>query len=210
MKTNWTVQSLIEFEKDVAASFNRGEIKAPIHLAGGNERQLIDIFEEVQPQDWVCGTWRSHLHCLLKGVPPDELRGAIVAGRSIALCFPEQRVICSAMVGGIAPIALGLAWAAKRKGSDEQVWCFVGDMAAASGIVHECARYARGHGLPLRFVVEDNGKSVATDTEESWGAAGGQLGIVGHARYVYELPHPHVGTGTFVHFPDKKHESHGL
>ncbi len=82
-------------------------------------------------------------------------------------------------------------------------------MAAASGIVHECDRYARGHDLPLRFVIEDNGKSVATDTEESWGAAaGGQ--IVGHARYVYELPHPHVGTGVFVHFPDKKHESHGL
>jgi TPP-dependent pyruvate/acetoin dehydrogenase alpha subunit len=212
MNTDWTPESLAAFERDVADTFNRGEIRAPVHLAGGNERQLIDLFKRVGPQDWVCGTWRSHYHCLLKGVPPAELKAAIVAGRSIALCFPEQRVVCSALVGGIAPVALGLAWAAKRRFPgfpQEFVWCFIGDMAASAGIVHECDRYARGHDLPLRFVVEDNGKSVSTDTAASWGDARGS--VLGHHAYKSELTWPHVGTGTFVHFPDKaEHKSHGL
>ena len=194
MNHGHTVESLQAFEADIANEFNSGNIKAPVHLAGGNEQQLLDIFKEVQPNDWVAATWRAHYHALLKGVAPHELKAAILRGRSIALCFPEERVICSAMVGGIVPVALGLAWAAKRSGLNEKVWCFIGDMAYTTGIVHECICYARGHELPLVIVVEDNGKSVATDTRASWGY-GTQLDL---RRYHYELPHQHVGTGKWV------------
>jgi TPP-dependent pyruvate/acetoin dehydrogenase alpha subunit len=197
-----TVATLKAFERDIVATFERGEIHAPVHLAGGNEQLLIDIFREIKPTDWVCGTWRSHLHCLLKGVPPEQVKQAILEGRSISLCFPEYRVICSALVGGIAPIALGLAWAAKRKlrHSAGRVWCFLGDMAARSGIVHECRQYAQGHDLPLRFVIEDNGLSVATDTQTVWGQADKPYyNYKSDARYDYRLTWPHVGTGNWVH-----------
>jgi len=190
-----TIESLKAFEADIAAEFNAGKIKAPLHLAGGNEQELLDIFKDVKAADWVAGTWRSHYHALLKGVPPDELKEAILAGRSIALCFPEQRVICSAMVGGIVPVALGLAWAAKRESSKERVWCFIGDMAATSGIAHECSEYARGYDLPLTIIVEDNGKSVATNTREVWGYKNAQV----FRRYSYGLLHSHVGTGQWIH-----------
>lgn len=197
MKTDWTPETLIAFERDIEETFNRGEIRAPVHLAGGNEEVLIKIFETVLPGDWICGTWRFHYHCLLKGVPADDLKAAIVAGRSIALCFPEQKVICSAMVGGIVPIALGLAWAAKRAGRGERVWCFVGDMAATSGIYAECERYAVGHGLPLEIVVENNGLSVSTDTRAVWGMECGYFPEI--TEYEYKLDKPHVGTGQWVH-----------
>jgi len=190
----WTAEALIAFENEIEAAFNRGEIKSPVHLAGGNEQQLIDIFRHIRPQDWVCGTWRSHYHCLLKGVPPGLLRDAIRAGRSIALCFPAERVICSAMVGGIAPIALGLAWAAKRARRDETVYCFLGDMADRTGLVEETMRYAGGHDLPIWFIIEDNGLSVATRTAEVWGDDA-SLAV---RRYDYVLTRPHVGTGRWV------------
>lgn len=195
MKTSWTPDKLIAFEDDLAQLFNDGKIKAPLHLAGGNERQLIKIFEDVGEGDWVCGSWRSHYHCLLKGVPPAQLRAAILDGRSIALCFPVHKVICSAIVGGIVPIALGLAWAAKRSNASHQVWCFLGDMSATTGIVHECKQYASGHGLPLNFIVEDNGLSVASDTMEVWGTDNSEI-MTGY--YKYSLSKPHVGTGTWV------------
>jgi Dehydrogenase E1 component len=193
----WTPERLIAFEKDIADTFNAGKIKAPVHLAGGNEQQLIDIFKDIRPQDWVCGGWRMHYHALLKRVPPQELKDAIVAGRSIGLCFPAQRVISSALVGGIVPIALGLAWAAKRRQEDEKVWCFIGDMTYYCGLVQECAGYAFAHKLPLRIVVEDNGKSVATDTKKAWGMEACETPSV--IRYAYTLSWPHVGTGTWVH-----------
>ena len=204
----WTPYDLSSFELDIADTFNRAEIRAPVHLAGGNERQLIELFADIGEHDWICCAWRSHYHCLLKGVPPEEVKAAIVDGRSIALCFRKYRVISSAMVGGIIPISLGLAWAEKR-GADARgtapntVWCFIGDMTATSGIARECATFARGHGLPLRIVVEDNGKSVATDTQAVWGAPREEMiRQVADCCYTYTLPHPHVGTGRFVRFDE--------
>ena len=192
-------EELIEFEKQMALDFEAGLIKAPLHLAGGNEDELIKLFKRVDlDRDWLATTWRSHLHCLLAGVPPQELREAIHAGRSINLCFPSHRIVSSAIVGGIAPIALGLAWALKRNNERGRVWCFLGDMTFKSGIAHETMRYAMGHDLPIWFVIEDNGLSVVTNTREVWGEGYGARTRV--MTYHYKLTYPHVGVGKWVKF----------
>ena len=67
-------QKLIDFETDIAACFNNAQIKAPIHLYSNNEEQLIEIFKDIKPDDWVFCTWRSHYQCLLKGVPPKQVK----------------------------------------------------------------------------------------------------------------------------------------
>jgi TPP-dependent pyruvate/acetoin dehydrogenase alpha subunit len=194
-----TKQELIAFEELIAADFEAGKIKAPVHLAGGNEDQLIEIFKEIGPDDYVCSQWRSHYHCLLKGVPPEKLREAIHAGRSIALCFPEHRILSSAIVGGICPIATGLGWAIKERNGKERVHCFVGDMTFETGIYHECTKYCIGHQLPVTFYKEDNGKSVCTETSAVWGDWQIKPGKFEDA-YEYELTRPHVGTGKWVRF----------
>ena len=191
-----TSEDFIAFEAQIAEDFEKGLIKAPVHLAGGNEQALLDIFKNIHPDDWVCGAWRTHLHCLLKGVPPDELRKAIHDGHSIALTFPKYKIISSAIVGGIAPIAMGIAWAIKKRGGKEKVWCFVGDMTAMSGIYHETKRYTSGHDLPIQFVIENNGKSVCTDTEEVWGKHHNLTTM----HYNYQLTWPHVGLKKWVSF----------
>jgi TPP-dependent pyruvate/acetoin dehydrogenase alpha subunit len=199
-----TAEELIKFERDIANSFNRGEIRAPVHLAGGNERQLIAIFKDVRPQDWVAVSWRSHYHCLLKGVPPAELKAEIMAGRSITLNFPEHRIVSSAIVGGVLPIALGIAWAIKRAGKDERVFAFAGDMTAHGGMFHECRQYAAGHDLPIIFVVEDNRLSVCTDTAATWGSADHRPTLFPRQKHSwpapYKLPWPHSGAGRRVEF----------
>jgi len=193
-----TKDDLIAFEDEIAVLFNAGKIKAPVHLAGGNEDQLIRIFRGIEPDEWVFSSWRSHYHCLLKGVPRERVTQAICDGRSIALCFPEQRVVSSAIVGGICPIAVGVAWAIKRAGGQQRVFIFIGDMTAETGIYHECAKYAARHGLPIRFIVENNDVSVATDTQSVWGplVSADQRPF----KYHYDLTRPHVGTGTWVAF----------
>ena len=47
MKNLLTKQELIDFELDIADTFNSGLIKAPIHLYSGNEDQMIDIFKNI-------------------------------------------------------------------------------------------------------------------------------------------------------------------
>lgn len=198
-----TAEELIAFEDRVAALFNEARIRAPVHLYSGNEAQMIDVFRDVRPHDWVFCSWRSHYQCLLKGVPEDEVMAEILAGRSISLCFPAHRIYSSAIVGGVLPIAVGTAMAVARSGEDARVHCFMGEMTAETGIAHESMKYARNHGLPIRFVVEDNGKSVCTDTRAAWGQPrlsfeGVDDGFVRHYRY--ETRYPHAGAGQRVQF----------
>lgn len=190
---------LIDFEREVARAFTAGRIRAPVHLSDGNEEQLIRIFSSINRQDWVLCSWRSHYHCLLKGVPRREVFNSIVAGRSISLCFPEYRILSSAIAGGHLPIAVGIAMGIQRTQGQEAVWCFLGDMAAEMGIAHECMKYSAAHRLPLNFVVEDNGLSVCTPTLPTWGTRR-VWQVFNCQHYEYKPKYPHAGAGVRVQF----------
>lgn len=177
-----TPADLISFEADIAAEFDAGKIAAPVHLSGGNEAQLIDIFRDVRPEDWVCSTHRSHYHALLKGIPPSEVKRQIMAGRSMFISSVEHRFLSSAIVGGMLPIACGLAYAGER------VWCFVGDMCGSIGAFEDALKYAIGHNLSVRFVIEDNFLSTNTPTRGTWGF-GCESDIV--QEYNYDRTYPH-------------------
>lgn len=200
MNIGITTQDLIQFEEEIADEFNAGKIKAPVHLYSGGEEELIDIFKNIRPQDWVLCSWRSHYQCLLKGVPPAELKAKIMAGYSIALSFPEYRVLSSAMVGGVLPIAVGLGMAIKRSGEDARVNVFSGDMTAETGTFHESVKYATNFGLPVRFFVEDNGLSVCTPTHDAWGLEA-EWRNPNVFRFEYKAnKFPHAGAGQRVQF----------
>ena len=111
-------KQLIAFENDIAETFNKGKIRAPIHLYSGNENFLIKFFKKnIKKNDWVFCSWRSHYQCLLKGVPTKTLKKEIIEGKSISLCFMKHKIYSSAIVGGILPISLGMALSFKRKKS---------------------------------------------------------------------------------------------
>jgi hypothetical protein len=72
---------LIEFEKKIAALWAAGELPFLTHLAGGNEAQLINIFNDIGPDDWVFASHRCHYHALLKvDTTTEERRGGPVLG----------------------------------------------------------------------------------------------------------------------------------
>lgn len=212
MKNLLTKEQLIAFEDDIAETFNASQITSPVHLYHDNEEQMIEVFKHVNEDDWVCTSWRSHYQCLLKGVPPERLKNAILQNRSISLCFRDYKVVSSAIVAGIIPIALGIAKDIKRKGGTNKVWCFVGDMTSMHGAFHEAVGYAHYHELPITFVIEDNGKSVCTDTRKAWGTdwldeeqrvAPGEvdMGFEYIWYYKYNLDKwPHAGAGQRVQF----------
>ena len=196
-------KKLIKFEEKIAELFNAGKIRAPVHLYHGNENKIIKIFRNIKPNDWVFCTWRSHYQCLLKGVPEEDIKREIISGRSISLCFPKYNIYSSAMVGGSIPISVGTAMSLKRKNSKSKVYCFMGEMTSETGIAHECVKYSRNFNLPIHFVVEDNEKSVCTDTRKVWNVK--KLSYEGFAdKYVtyyhYKLKYPHAGAGKRVQF----------
>ena len=133
----------------------------------------------------------------------DRVFQEIMNGRSISLCFPEFNIFSSAIVGGILPIGVGIATALKRSNSTSKVHCFLGEMTAETGIAHECIKYSTNLDLPIRFIVEDNGKSVCTDTRDAWGTD--KLTFVDSENpkveyYRYTNSYPHAGAGVRVQF----------
>lgn len=120
MEIKLTPAELRKFELEIFELFKNKKITSPIHLRGGNEEQLIEIFKGIQPEDYCFATWASHLECLLKGVPRDQVKAAILNNKSICLSFKEYNILSSAIVGGNAPIAVGIAMGIKRKKRTER------------------------------------------------------------------------------------------
>jgi pyruvate dehydrogenase E1 component alpha subunit len=202
MKNLLTKEQLVDFETDIANCFNNAMIKAPVHLYDGNEEQMISIFKNVEPEDWIFCSWRSHYQCLLKGVPQEQLKQDILDGKSITLCYPEYNIYSSAIVTGNIPIATGVALDIKRKGGTNHVWCFVGDMTSETGTFFENWKYAVNHDLPITYVIENNGKSVCTETNKVWNT--NELYFAKETRkiiyYEYQTKYPHAGAGARIQF----------
>ena len=195
----WDSAGLIQFERKMADHWESGRVRGPIHLSGGNEKELIEIFRRIKKSDWVFSTWRSHYHALLKGIDPLWIENEILEGRSITLVNKDEKFYASAIVGAIIPIATGVALANKRDGKDDVVWCFIGDMAFETGGFYEMHKYAQRYNLPIRFVVEDNGVSTNTPTEETWNGIKREIpnDVI---WYEYKKEWPHYGTGKWIVF----------
>ncbi len=231
-----TKEELIQFEKDVVDMYKEGKLRSPIHLSGGNEDELIEIFKKIKPQDWVFSTYRSHYHALLKGVPIDELKAWILDNKSIHFMSKKHKIFTSAIVGGTLPIALGVAkgiqlneqkyWEDKIqfKRRDEEfdavempprqhVYCFVGDMTGETGGFYEVWKYALHWQLPITFIIEDNGLSTDTDTKEVWNIApNGKHWYEDSPNiiyYKYKRTYPHYGMGQFIEFKNEKLKQDG-
>ena len=197
-------KELILFEEEIADLFNKGKIRAPVHLYQGNEDKIIKFFKRVNKNDWIFCSWRSHYQCLLKGVPKEEVKKEIIEGRSISLCFPKQKIYSSALVGGSVPIAVGTAMSLKlKKEKNTMVYCFMGEMTSETGIAHECIKYSINLDLPIHFIIEDNEKSVCTNTRSTWKLK--KLSYEGRndkfiTFYSYKSKWPHAGAGKRIQF----------
>lgn len=190
-----TKAELIAFEDRIKERFNNGELPYLVHFSGGNEDALIDIFRDVKPGDWVFSTHRSHYHYLLAGGSPERLEQLIMDGRSMFVFDRALNFYSSSIVAATPAIAAGVAWALKRKGSKNKVWCFVGDGAEDEGHFYEAARYAYSQELPCNFVIEDNNRSVSASKLERWGTDKDVQWYDGVLRYYYKPIYPHGGSG---------------
>jgi|TARA_Y100000310_G_scaffold316251_1_gene367727 pyruvate dehydrogenase E1 component alpha subunit len=208
MATPWTKKRLIDFEEKIKERWNNAEIPYYIHLSGGNEEQLIELFKEINPQDYKISTHRSHYHYLLSGGSEEKLEKMILDGRSMHIMDKDLNFISTAIVSGGPAMATGIALGLKKQGENRgpgnrKVWCFLGDAAEDEGHFYEAVRYVDGHNLPCTFVIEDNNRSVETPKIERYGTSEIQWPSCVR-RYNYVPTTPHAGTGKFVDFSGTK------
>lgn len=199
MKKDITKQQLIDFEDRIKELWEDAKIPYYVHLSGGNEEQLIELFKEIKPEDYVFSTHRSHYHYLLKGGSPKELEEKILRGESMHPHNKDINFLSSAIVAGNPTTAAGVALALKRKESKNKVWCFVGDGAEDEGNFYEAVRYVDGWNLPCTFIIEDNNRSVETPKAERYGSSKIDWPSCVR-RYNYTPTTLHAGTDKWVDF----------
>lgn len=203
-------QQLIDFESNIGVLFEDGELPFLMHFCGGNEDQLIKIFENINEDDYVLSTHRTHYHYLLKGGSIVNLLQKIKDGDSMFIFDKRINFLSSSILAGNAGIAAGIALALKMKGSTQKVWCFIGDGAEDEGHLYEAVKFVQSTNLPCTFIIEDNDRSVESTKEDrhstytiNWPEC-----VI---RYNYIAVYPHVGNGTkkWLKFKDIKPKNNG-
>lgn len=196
--SEWTPETLCSFVDSIAELHDAGHLPFALHLPGGNEQHLIDIFSNINEKDYVLSTHRNMYHALLHGLPPDEIKKKVLNARSMFMFDRKRNFYVSAIIGGPVGIAVGIAWALKRKGSNQRVWCFLGDGTEDSGHFAEAVRYVDGFDLPCTFVIEDDGMAVEASKELRWGTSTNLQWPACVIRYHYKKTRPHIRTGNFA------------
>jgi TPP-dependent pyruvate/acetoin dehydrogenase alpha subunit len=195
-----TAADLIAFEDRIRAKWEAGELPCLLHLCGGDEEQLLTVFGNVMPGDWVFATHRNHYAALLAGIPPERVEALIDAGKSMFVYDRSRHFLSSAILGGTCGIAAGVALDIKRSGGKEKVWCFLGDGAEESGHFYEAAMFVEAQRLPCTFVIQDNERQVDTDKATRRGDSDNPTHnpwerFLCVRRYFYKPTYPHAGSG---------------
>jgi TPP-dependent pyruvate/acetoin dehydrogenase alpha subunit len=178
-----------EFEQHMHRLFLKGEVHGTTHLSAGQEAVPVGVCMALEPDDYVCGTYRGHGHALAKGTSAEAL-AAEMLGRATGVCggragsmnvvdLEHGLVGCYGIVGGSIAAATGAALTAKRHGG--VAVAFFGDGAVNQAYFHECLNFAAVFALPAVFVCENNfyGEFTAMERVTAGGRIAARAGAYG-------------------------------
>jgi len=165
------------FEEKAAEIYSAGKIGGFCHLYIGQEAVAIGAISAVRKDDYVLTSYREHVHAIAKGMSPEsvmaELYGKATGcskgkGGSMHMFDKEVGFLGGhAIVGGQIPLATGVAFAAKYKGTDQVTLCFFGEAAVNQGAFHESLNLAQLWKLPCVFICENNQYGMGTSLERA-------------------------------------------
>jgi len=140
----------------------------------------------------------------LVALEPSKLEQLILDGNSMFVFDKDKHFFTSSILAGTCAIAAGVAYALKKSGSENWVYCFLGDGAEEQGHFYEAVMFVEGQDLPCMFIIEDNDRQVDTTFEER-----------NPNKFKFEMPscvirnkykatYPHAGNGTKKHIVFKE------
>ena len=160
------------FEEKAAESYSLGKIGGFCHLYIGQEAVAIGALAALRTDDYVLTSYREHAHAIAKGISPDavmaELYGKATGcsrgkGGSMHMFDASVNFLGGhAIVGGQIPLATGIAFASKYKGTDQVTLCFFGEAAVNQGAFHESLNMAQLWKLPCIYICENNQYGMGT------------------------------------------------
>lgn len=162
------------FEDKCAEMYYRGKMFGFVHLYNGQEAVSTGVIKAMRPdEDYVCSTYRDHVHALSAGVPAREVMSELFGkltgcskgrGGSMHLFSAQHNLLGGyAFIGEGIPVATGAAFQSKYRrevmgdaSADQVTAAFFGDGTTNNGQFFECLNMAALWKLPILFVVENN------------------------------------------------------
>ncbi|MFN2453944.1 MAG: pyruvate dehydrogenase (acetyl-transferring) E1 component subunit alpha [Pyrinomonadaceae bacterium] len=160
------------FEEKSAENYSLGKIGGFCHLYIGQEAVAVGSISALRPDDYVITSYRDHGHAIAKGISPDEVMAELYGkaggcssgkGGSMHLFASDVNFLGGhGIVGGQIPLATGVAFAAKYKGTDQATICYFGEAAVNQGAFHESLNLAQLWKLPCIYICENNQYGMGT------------------------------------------------
>ncbi|MEM0980458.1 MAG: pyruvate dehydrogenase (acetyl-transferring) E1 component subunit alpha [Cyanobacteria bacterium P01_H01_bin.58] len=161
------------FEDKCAEMYYRGRMFGFVHLYNGQEAVSTGVIKSMRSDDYVCSTYRDHVHALSSGVPAKNVMAELFGketgcskgrGGSMHLFSSEHNLLGGfAFIGEGIPVALGAAFQSRYRrdalgeaNADKVTASFFGDGTTNNGQFFECLNMAALWKLPILFVVENN------------------------------------------------------
>jgi pyruvate dehydrogenase E1 component alpha subunit len=161
------------FEDMCAQMYYRGKMFGFVHLYNGQEAVSTGVIKALENDDYVCSTYRDHVHALSKGVPSEMIMAELFGketgcsrgrGGSMHIFSAKHNFLGGfAFIGEGIPVATGAAFQSVYR---KQVLrdlnplnitvCFFGDGTTNNGQFFECLNMAVLWKLPIIFVIENN------------------------------------------------------
>jgi pyruvate dehydrogenase E1 component alpha subunit len=165
------------FEEKAGEAYSLGKIGGFCHLYIGQEAVAVGSIAALRPDDYIVCSYREHGHALARGIPPRavmaELFGKAAGcskgkGGSMHL-FDASRGFMGghAIVGAHIPLATGMAFAAKYRGTEQVAICYFGEAAVNNGAFHEALNMAALWKLPCVYICENNRYGMGTALERA-------------------------------------------
>jgi pyruvate dehydrogenase E1 component alpha subunit len=165
------------FEEKAAEAYTLGKIGGFCHLYIGQEAVAVGSLSALRPDDYALTSYRDHGHALTMGTSPDEVMaelfgraGGCSAGKggSMHLFDADKHFLGGhAIVGGQIPLATGVAFATKYKGTDQVTLVYFGEAAVNQGAFHESLNMAQLWKLPCIYICENNQYGMGTSLKRA-------------------------------------------
>jgi pyruvate dehydrogenase E1 component alpha subunit len=165
------------FEEKAAEAYTLGKIGGFCHLYIGQEAVAVGAISALRPDDYVMTSYRDHGHALALGIPADEVMAELFGriggcskgkGGSMHLFDADKHFLGGhGIVGGQIPLATGVAFATKYKGTDQATLVFFGEAAVNQGAFHESLNMAQLWKLPCVYICENNQYGMGTSLKRA-------------------------------------------
>jgi pyruvate dehydrogenase E1 component alpha subunit len=169
------------FELRMQAIFRKrteaGQSVGALHSCEGQEAVAAGVGACLRRDDYQFSTHRGHGHAIAKGLDLKRMAAEMLGkatgcsrgrGGSMHLFDLEIGLMGgNGIVGGGLPLALGTAFSARYRGTDQVTVCYFGEGAASQGAAHESINAAAVHQLPIVYVCENNLYAATTHVRQN-------------------------------------------